>query len=70
MWDDLQSADPFEDPEEEESDDSIFFHFTISTYNAFLQGSDDFSQMEDELVAIFGMFQYLCNLEVRSNPIF
>ncbi|CAO3658353.1 unnamed protein product [Umbelopsis ramanniana] len=53
MWDDLQSADPFEDPEEEESDDSIFFHFTISTYNAFLQGSDDFSQMEDELVAIF-----------------
>jgi SMC interacting uncharacterized protein involved in chromosome segregation len=57
MWDNIQSADPFENPDEEESDDSIFFNFAISTYNAFLQGSDDFSHMEDELIAIFGMLQ-------------
>lgn len=56
MWDDVQAVDPFENPDEEESDDSIFFSFTISTYNAFLQGSDDFSHMEKELVAIFGTF--------------
>ncbi|CAO3678212.1 unnamed protein product [Umbelopsis vinacea] len=53
MWDNIQSADPFENPDEEESDDSIFFNFAISTYNAFLQGSDDFSHMEEELIAIF-----------------
>ncbi|KAJ2961384.1 hypothetical protein NQZ79_g3405 [Umbelopsis isabellina] len=53
MWDNIQSNDPFENPDEEESDDSIFFSFTISTYNAFLQGSDDFTAMEQELEAIF-----------------
>jgi SMC interacting uncharacterized protein involved in chromosome segregation len=62
MWDNIQSNDPFENPDEEESDDSIFFSFTISTYNAFLQGSDDFSAMEQELEAIFGK----CSVNTRA----